>query len=61
MKDVIPAGRGMLDVQMLAVNRFEPSRLCAIGEVGEIYVRAAGLAEGYLGSPELNEKKFIKN
>lgn len=61
MKDVIPAGRGMVDVQMLVVNRFEPSRLCAIGEVGEIYVRAGGLAEGYLGSPELNEKKFIKN
>ncbi|KAF5864689.1 large subunit of alpha-aminoadipate reductase [Aspergillus alliaceus] len=61
MKDVIPAGRGMVDVQMLVVNRFEPSRICAIGEVGEIYVRAAGLAEGYLGSPELNEKKFLKN
>ncbi|KAI9040973.1 L-aminoadipate-semialdehyde dehydrogenase [Aspergillus affinis] len=61
MKDVIPAGRGMLDVQMLVVNRFEPSRICAIGEVGEIYVRAAGLAEGYLGSAELNQKKFINN
>ncbi|KAL3455247.1 hypothetical protein BJX64DRAFT_272766 [Aspergillus heterothallicus] len=61
MKDVIPAGRGMLDVQMLVVNRFEPSRICAVGEVGEIYVRAAGLAEGYLGSPELNEKKFLTN
>ncbi|RAH85754.1 L-aminoadipate-semialdehyde dehydrogenase large subunit [Aspergillus japonicus CBS 114.51] len=61
MKDVIPAGRGMLDVQMLVVNRFEPNRICAIGEVGEIYVRAGGLAEGYLGSPELNEKKFLTN
>ncbi|KAI9933028.1 hypothetical protein ASPWEDRAFT_47407 [Aspergillus wentii DTO 134E9] len=61
MKDVIPAGRGMVDVQMLVVNRFDPSRICAVGEVGEIYVRAAGLAEGYLGSPELSEKKFLKN
>ncbi|KAL2866587.1 L-aminoadipate-semialdehyde dehydrogenase [Aspergillus lucknowensis] len=61
MKDVIPAGRGMVDVQMLVVNRFEPSRICAVGEVGEIYVRAAGLAEGYLGSPELNQKKFLTN
>ncbi|OJJ59497.1 hypothetical protein ASPSYDRAFT_43844 [Aspergillus sydowii CBS 593.65] len=61
MKDVIPAGRGMLDVQMLVVNRFEPSRICAIGEVGEIYVRAAGLAEGYLGSAELSQKKFLTN
>lgn len=61
MKDVIPAGRGMLDVQMLVVNRFDPTRICAIGEVGEIYVRAAGLAEGYLGSPDLNAKKFLTN
>ncbi|KAE8148773.1 hypothetical protein BDV25DRAFT_12114 [Aspergillus avenaceus] len=61
MKDVIPAGRGMVDVQMLVVNRFDPSRICAIGEVGEIYVRAAGLAEGYLGSPEMNQKKFLNN
>jgi L-aminoadipate-semialdehyde dehydrogenase len=61
MKDIIPAGRGMLDVQLLVVNRFDRTRLCAVGEVGEIYVRAAGLAEGYLGSPELNEKKFLQN
>ena len=61
MKDVIPAGRGMLDVQMLVVNRFDPTRICAIGEVGEIYVRAAGLAEGYLGSPDMNAKKFLTN
>jgi L-2-aminoadipate reductase len=61
MKDVIPAGRGMLDVQMLVVNRFDRSRLCAVGELGEIYVRAGGLAEGYLGSPDLSEKKFLRN
>ncbi|KAJ5665881.1 uncharacterized protein N7477_008329 [Penicillium maclennaniae] len=61
MKDVIPAGRGMLDVQMLVVNRFDPTRICAIGEVGEIYVRAGGLAEGYLGSADLNAKKFLTN
>ncbi|KAJ5972274.1 Male sterility NAD-binding [Penicillium vulpinum] len=61
MKDVIMAGRGMLDVQMLVVNRYDPTRLCAVGEVGEIYVRAAGLAEGYLGSPDLSAKKFLTN
>ena len=61
IKDTIPAGRGMQDVQLLVVNRSNPSHLCAIGEVGEIYVRAGGLAEGYLSNPELNEKKFIKN
>ncbi|KAK2731951.1 large subunit of alpha-aminoadipate reductase [Myotisia sp. PD_48] len=61
MKDVIPAGKGMVDVQLLVVNRFDRTKLCAVGEVGEIYVRAAGLAEGYLGSAELNDKKFIPN
>jgi L-2-aminoadipate reductase len=61
MKDVIPAGRGMYNVQLLVVNRHDRSKLCAVGELGEIYVRAGGLAEGYLGTPELTEKKFVPN
>ena len=61
MKDVIPAGRGMYNVQMLVVNRFDPTKLCAVGEIGEIYVRASGLAEEYLGTPELTAKKFVNN
>jgi non-ribosomal peptide synthetase component F len=61
MKDVIPAGKGMFNVQLLVVNRHDPTKLCAVGEVGEIYVRAGGLAEGYLETPELTEKKFVKN
>ena len=62
MKDVIPAGKGMSeDVQLLVVNRADSTKLCGVGEVGEIYVRAGGLAEGYLGQPELTEKKFKLN
>ncbi|KAJ4541436.1 large subunit of alpha-aminoadipate reductase [Exophiala dermatitidis] len=61
MKDVIPAGRGMYNVQMLVVNRHDRSKLCAVGEIGEIYVRASGLAEGYLGNPELTKQKFVDN
>ncbi|KKY28871.1 putative alpha-aminoadipate reductase large [Phaeomoniella chlamydospora] len=61
MKDVIPAGKGMYDVQLLVVNRFDATKTCAIGEIGEIYVRASGLAEGYLGTPELTAKKFVAN
>ncbi|KIW72910.1 L-aminoadipate-semialdehyde dehydrogenase [Phialophora macrospora] len=61
MKDVIPAGRGMYNVQMLVVNRFDRTKMCAVGEIGEIYVRASGLAEEYLGTPELTAKKFVNN
>lgn len=63
--DVIPAGRGMKDVQLLVVDReslaAKKPRLCNVGESGEIYVRAGGLADGYLGSEELNSQKFIPN
>jgi L-2-aminoadipate reductase len=60
-KDVIPAGRGMKDVQLLVINRVNRNSLCGIGEIGELYVRAAGLAEGYLQLPELTEQKFVTN
>ena len=42
LKDTVPAGRGMKNVQLLVVNREDSSKLCLEGEVGEIYVRAAG-------------------
>lgn len=61
MKDIIPAGKGMYNVQLLVVNRFDRTKTCAIGEIGEIYVRASGLAEGYLGTPELTKTKFVDN
>lgn len=59
LKDTVPAGRGMQNVQLLVVDRQDPKKLCAVGEVGEIYVRAAGLAEGYRGDAALNEQKFL--
>ncbi|KAI8843067.1 hypothetical protein BC829DRAFT_425943 [Chytridium lagenaria] len=45
-KDIMPAGKGMKNVQLLVVNK--AGLLCGVGEVGEIYVRSSGLAEGYL-------------
>ncbi|KAI5798979.1 hypothetical protein EDC01DRAFT_25374 [Geopyxis carbonaria] len=60
-KDVIAAGKGMLDVQLLVVNRNNREQVCGVGEVGEIYVRAGGLAEGYLKLPDMTATKFIKN
>ncbi|KAI9715612.1 MAG: large subunit of alpha-aminoadipate reductase [Chrysothrix sp. TS-e1954] len=59
--DKIPAGKGMKNVQLLVVDRENPHRICDIGESGEIYVRAAGLAEGYLGLEEYTKEKFISN
>ena len=61
LKDVMPAGKGMLNVQLLVVNRNDRTQLCGVGEVGEIYVRAGGLAEGYRGLPDLNREKFVEN
>ncbi|KAJ2158263.1 large subunit of alpha-aminoadipate reductase [Coemansia sp. RSA 552] len=58
-KDVMPAGRGMADVQLLVVNRHGSRDLCAVAEVGEIYVRSGGLAEGYLRLPEATAEKFV--
>ena len=59
-KDVMPAGVGMIDVQLLVVNRTNKNIPCAVGEVGEIYVRSGGLAEGYLDK-EATETKFVRN
>ena len=65
MPDVIPAGRGMKNVQLLVVDRAsleqDKPRLCGVGEPGEIFFRAGGLAEGYLGSDDLNKEKFVPN
>ncbi|KAI8923095.1 hypothetical protein BC831DRAFT_472975 [Entophlyctis helioformis] len=58
-KDIMPAGKGMKDVQLLVVN--QNNLLCGVGEVGEIYVRSSGLAEGYLALPDVTSTKFIAN
>ena len=61
LKDVVPAGVGMNNVQLLVVDRQDRTKLCQVGEAGEIYVRAAGLAEGYKGDQSLNEQRFLMN
>ncbi|KAK4050363.1 putative NRPS-like protein biosynthetic cluster [Microbotryomycetes sp. JL201] len=60
-KDIMPAGSGMINVQLLVVNRNDKNQICAVGEVGEIYVRSGGLAEGYLQLPEATAEKFVTN
>jgi L-aminoadipate-semialdehyde dehydrogenase len=59
-KDTMPAGSGMIDVQLLVVNRLDKSVLCGVGEVGEIYVRSGGLAEGY-SDVDSTAQKFVQN
>lgn len=61
LKDTVPAGKGMQNVQLLVVSREDRTRMCKVGEVGEIYCRAAGLAEGYLGDEQKNAEKFLDN
>jgi L-2-aminoadipate reductase len=61
LSNTVPAGKGMENVQLLVVNREDRTKQCQIGEVGEIYVRSCGLAEGYRGDPSLNEQKFVMN
>ncbi|CCM04001.1 uncharacterized protein FIBRA_06158 [Fibroporia radiculosa] len=59
-KEIMPAGEGMIDVQLLVVNRNDKNIPCAVGEVGEIYVRSGGLAEGY-SDPAATGEKFVAN
>ncbi|KAJ7274974.1 alpha-aminoadipate reductase Lys1p [Mycena rebaudengoi] len=59
-KDIMPAGEGMIDTQLLVVNRNDRNVPCAVGEVGEIYVRSGGLAEGYLDA-DASAEKFVDN
>lgn len=61
LKDIVPAGQGMKNVQLLVVNRIDPKQTCGVGEVGELFVRAGGLAEGYRGLPKANAEKFLTN
>lgn len=65
LPDIIPVGQGMLDVQLLVVDRENKNRICDVGEQGELYLRAGGLAESYLGADEatqqLNATKFLDN
>ncbi|PKY43091.1 large subunit of L-aminoadipate-semialdehyde dehydrogenase [Rhizophagus irregularis] len=60
-KDVIPAGKGMQNVQLLVVNRQKKDILCGVGEIGEIYGRAGGLAESYLKLDNITREKFVNN
>lgn len=55
----------MLHVQILFIDTEDRSRLCVVDEQGELFLRAKGLGEGYLGdnekTTELKRSKFASN
>jgi amino acid adenylation domain-containing protein len=57
--EIIPVGKGIQDVQLLVLN--SAGKLAGIGEMGEICVRTAYLAEGYLGNTALTRAQFPIN
>jgi amino acid adenylation domain-containing protein len=59
IKQVLPLGRGMKDVQLLVLN--PAGRLAGVGEIGEVAVRSPHLARGYLGNEELTVQRFRVN
>lgn len=60
-EEVIPAGVGMQDTQVLVVNQ-DTRQLCEVAAVGEIYVRGPGLVERYLpDEKQEHPEKFIDN
>ncbi|OEZ96701.1 tyrocidine synthase 3 [Duganella sp. HH101] len=59
LREVIPLGRGIPDVQLLVMN--SAGQLAGIGEHGEVYLRSHHLARGYRADVEQTAAKFIVN
>jgi amino acid adenylation domain-containing protein len=53
---VYPIGRGIDAVQLLVVNA--TNQLCAVGELGEIWVRTPYLSNGYQGDAAQTQSRF---
>jgi amino acid adenylation domain-containing protein len=59
LKDIVPLGRGIRDVQLLVINNAQ--QLAGVGELGEICFRSPHLARGYKDDELLTAERFIKN
>eukprot|EP00730_Choanoeca_flexa_P002676 TRINITY_DN11128_c0_g1_i1.p1 TRINITY_DN11128_c0_g1~~TRINITY_DN11128_c0_g1_i1.p1 ORF type:complete len:749 (+),score=225.20 TRINITY_DN11128_c0_g1_i1:35-2248(+) len=58
-KEILPAGRGMKDVQLLVLNKH--MKMAGIGELAELFVRSPHMSAGYLGLPDKTAEKFLVN
>jgi len=54
----LPVGKGIFDTDLMVLNSH--NRLCACGELGEVYIRTPFLSLGYLDKSE-SEKVFIQS
>ena len=58
LNNIIPIGKPAANTKVYIMKN---NRLCAKGMKGEICVAGLGVARGYLGREDLNEKSFIDN
>jgi amino acid adenylation domain-containing protein len=59
LKETVPLGRGIQDVQLLVLNALQ--KLAGVGEMGEVYIRSPHLAAGYLQDTQLTQERFLVN
>jgi amino acid adenylation domain-containing protein/thioester reductase-like protein len=55
----LPIGYALPNVELYVLD--EELRLCNRGEKGELYVGGVGVAQGYLGKPDLTSTRFLDN
>ena len=55
----IPVGKPIKGSAMMLIDQY--GQPCAVGDVGEIYIRTPYRSYGYYGEPELTKQAFVQN